>query len=103
MTSKRVRVTIQEIRQPELDAYLVARSVADQLERRVAFRRAMKQSVGRAMRFGAKGVIGVKVWIYRGDVAPTVRVTDGSLAGAAAGRGRPAPGAGGSVPSGAAT
>ena len=39
MTGKRVRVTIQEIRQPELDAYLVARSVADQLERRVAFRR----------------------------------------------------------------
>src|SRR5688500_5407363 len=56
MTGKRVRVTIQEIRQPELDAYLVARSVADQLERRVAFRRAMKQAVGRAMRFGAKGV-----------------------------------------------
>src|SRR6266545_96271 len=117
MTGKRVRVTIQEIRQPELDAYLVARSVADQLERRVAFRRAMKQSVGRSMRFGAKGVrvqvsgrlggsemsrresdrdgqvplhtlradidfaiaeafttygvIGVKVWIYRGDVSPS--------------------------------
>src|SRR5919205_3253869 len=48
MTDKRVRVTIQEIRQPELDAYLVERSVADQLERRVAFRRAMKQAVGRA-------------------------------------------------------
>src|SRR3954464_5339123 len=114
MTGKRVRVTIQEIRQPELDAYLVARSVAEQLEKRVAFRRAMKQAVGRAMRFGAKGVrvqvsgrlggsemsrrewdrdgrvplhtlradidfgiseahttfgvIGVKVWIYRGEV-----------------------------------
>src|ERR671922_213932 len=50
MTGKRVRVTIQEIRQPELDAYLVARSVADQLERRVAFRRAMKQAVGRSSR-----------------------------------------------------
>src|SRR5438045_6187469 len=56
MTGKRVRVTIQEIRQPELDAYLVGRSVAEQLEKRVAFRRAMKQAVGRAMRFGAKGV-----------------------------------------------
>jgi small subunit ribosomal protein S3 len=124
MTGKRVRVTIQEIRQPELDAYLVARSVADQLERRVAFRRAMKQAVGRAMRFGAKGVriqvsgrlggaemsrreweregrvplhtlradidfgqaearttygvIGVKVWIYRGDVAPTARIVPGA-------------------------
>src|SRR4029079_831467 len=120
MTGKRVRVTIQEIRQPELDAYLVARSVADQLERRVAFRRAMKQAVGRAMRFGAKGVriqvsgrlggaemsrrewerdgrvplhtlradidfgiaeamttfgvIGVKVWIYKGEILPASRV-----------------------------
>lgn len=119
LTSKRVRVTIQEIRQPELDAYLVARSVADQLERRVAFRRAMKQAVDRAMRFGGKGVrvqvsgrlggaemsrrewerrgrvplhtlradidfgqaeahttfglIGVKAWIYRGDVETSVR------------------------------
>src|SRR5579884_3578126 len=113
-TGKKVRVTIQEIRQPELDAVLVARSVAEQLEKRVAFRRAMKQAVGRTMRFGAKGikiqvagrlggaemsrteweregrvplhtlradidfgqaeahttfgVIGVKVWIYKGDV-----------------------------------
>lgn len=119
LTGKRVRVTIQEIRQPELDAYLVARSVADQLERRVAFRRAMKQSADRAMRFGARGVrlqvsgrlggaemsrrewerrgrvplhtlradidfgqaeahttfglIGVKAWIYRGDVETSVR------------------------------
>src|SRR5215216_6670464 len=119
MTSKRVRVTIQEIRQPELDAYLVARSVADQLERRVAFRRAMKQAVTRTMQRGARGVkitvggrlagaemsrretekegrvplhtlradvdfgiaeartsfgrIGVKAWIYRGDVLPEVR------------------------------
>jgi small subunit ribosomal protein S3 len=142
MTGKRVRVTIQEIRQPELDAYLVARSVADQLERRVAFRRAMKQAVGRAMRFGAKGVriqvagrlggaemsrreweregrvplhtlradidfgqaearttygvIGVKVWIYRGDVAPTARQgAEGfaaATAAAARAAGRPAPG-----------
>src|SRR5881275_2262539 len=118
-TGKKVRVTIQEIRQPELDAHLVARSVAEQLEKRVAFRRAMKQAVGRAMRFGAKGVrvqvsgrlggsemsrrewdrwgrvplhtlradidfgqteahttygiIGVKVWIYRGDFTPDGR------------------------------
>src|SRR5918999_2520950 len=114
MTGKKIRVTIQEIRQPEIDAFLVARSIADQLEKRVAFRRAMKQAVQRAQRFGAKGVrvqvsgrlggsemsrrewdrwgrvplhtlradidfgqaeahttygvIGVKVWIYRGDV-----------------------------------
>jgi small subunit ribosomal protein S3 len=52
----RVRVNIQEIRTPELDAYLVARSVADQLERRVAFRRAVKQGVQRTMQRGALGV-----------------------------------------------
>ena len=115
-TGRRVRVNISEIRQPELDAYLVARSVADQLERRVAFRRAMKQAVTRTMQRGARGVkitvagrlggaemsrretekegrvplhtlradvdfgiaearttfgrIGVKAWIYRGDVLP---------------------------------
>ena len=146
MTGKRVRVTIQEIRQPELDAYLVARSVADQLERRVAFRRAMKQAVGRAMRFGAKGVriqvagrlggaemsrreweregrvplhtlradidfgqaearttygvIGVKVWVYRGDVAPTARVGGEGFAQAAAAtaaRAAARPGAGAGV------
>ena len=115
-----MRVNIVEIRQPELDAYLVARSVADQLERRVAFRRAMKQAVTRTMQRGARGVkiqvggrlggsemsrretekdgrvplhtlradvdfgqaeaattfgrIGVKAWIYRGDVLPERRV-----------------------------
>src|SRR5579883_2443759 len=116
LTGRRVRVNIQEIRVPELDAYLVARSVADQLQRRIAFRRAMKQSVQRTMQRGAKGVkiivagrlggaemsrretekdgrvplhtlradidygfaeahttfgrIGVKVWIYKGDILP---------------------------------
>src|SRR5262249_58891495 len=113
---------IQEIRQPEINAMLVARSIADQLEKRVAFRRAMKQAVQRAQRFGAKGVrvqvsgrlggsemsrrewdrwgrvplhtlradidygqteahttygvIGVKVWIYRGDFTPDGRSPD---------------------------
>src|SRR5919197_545271 len=122
MTGKRIRVTIQEIRQPEINAMLVARSIADQLEKRVAFRRAMKQAVQRAQRFGAKGVrvqvsgrlggsemsrrewdrwgrvplhtlradidygqtearttygvIGVKVWIYRGDYTPDGRSPD---------------------------
>jgi small subunit ribosomal protein S3 len=116
LTGGRVRVNIQEIRTPELDAYLVARSVADQLERRVAFRRAVKQSVQRTMQRGAQGVrvaiagrlggaemsrresetqgrvprhtlradidygfaeaattfgrIGVKVWIYKGEIMP---------------------------------
>jgi small subunit ribosomal protein S3 len=115
-TGKKVRVNINEIRQPELDASLVARSIAEQLERRVAFRRAMKQAVTRTMQRGAKGVkaiiagrlggaemsrrerevsgkvplhtlradidfgiaeahttfgvIGVKVWIYKGEILP---------------------------------
>jgi len=113
-TERRIRLNIEEIRVPELDAYLVARSVADQLERRVAFRRAMKQGVQRTMQRGALGchvriagrlggaemsraehemqgrvplhtlradidyghaearttfgIIGVKAWIYKGDV-----------------------------------
>ena len=115
-TGRRVRVNINEIRTPELDAYLVARSVAEQLQRRVAFRRATKQAVQRTMQRGAKGVkvmvagrlggsemsrretekagrvplhtlradidfgtaeahttfgrIGVKVWIYKGEILP---------------------------------
>lgn len=129
MTSKKVRVTIQEIRQPELDAYLVACSVAEQLEKRVAFRRAIKQAVGRGMRLGAKGIrvqvsgrlggaemsrresdrqgrvplhtlradidfgiaaahttfgaIGVKVWVYKGEILPAGREP---AAGTVAGR-----------------
>jgi len=45
LVGKRIQLNIQEIRQPELDAYLVARSVAEQIERRVAYRRAMKQAI----------------------------------------------------------
>ena len=118
-TKKRVRLNIKEIRQPELDAYLVGRSVAEQLEKRVSFRRAMKQAVQKSMRANAKGikiicggrlggaeiarsekevegkiplhtlradidyglaeahttfgVIGIKVWIYKGDILPSKR------------------------------
>ena len=113
---KRVRLNVMEIRQPEQDAYLVARNIADQLERRVAYRRAIRQSVARAMQAGLRGIkvlvsgrlggaeiarrekamdgrvplhtlradidyglaeahtnigrIGVKVWIYKGEVLP---------------------------------
>jgi small subunit ribosomal protein S3 len=113
---KKVRLNIQEIRQPEMDAFLVARSVAEQLEKRVAYKRALKQSIMRTMRMGAKGVkievagrlggaemkrrewdksgrvplqtlradidygqteahttfglIGVKTWIYKGEILP---------------------------------
>jgi small subunit ribosomal protein S3 len=56
ITGKKVRVTIHEIKNPEMDAKLVAENVASQLEKRIAFRRAIKQSIMRTMRAGAKGV-----------------------------------------------
>jgi small subunit ribosomal protein S3 len=114
MTGKQMYINIQEIRRPELEAQLVAENIALQLERRIAFRRAMKKAVTSALRLGAQGIkitcagrlagaeiartewyregrvplhtlradiqygffeakttmgqIGVKVWIYRGDV-----------------------------------
>jgi len=55
-TGKRVVVDVEEIAQPELDAFLVVRNVADQLERRVSFRRAIKMTAERTMRAGAQGV-----------------------------------------------
>ena len=113
---KKVNVNIMEIRKPDMDARLVADSIAQQLERRVSFRRAMKQAMQRVMRAGAKGVkiqcggrlggaeiarsegyhegsiplqtlradidygfteaattygrIGVKVWVYKGEILP---------------------------------
>jgi len=116
VSGKQVSVDIKEIRKPELDAQLVAENVALQLEKRIAFRRAMKKSVASALRFGAQGIkimcagrlagaeiartewyregrvplhtfradinygfaqakttfgiIGVKVWVYHGDVLP---------------------------------
>jgi small subunit ribosomal protein S3 len=56
LTDKEVFINIQEVRKPEIDAQLVAESVALQLERRVAFRRAMKKSVSQALKFGAQGI-----------------------------------------------
>ncbi len=115
LTSRKVKLEVKEIRQPELDAALVAANISQQLARRIAFKKAMKQSIQRTMKAGAKGVkiavagrlggsemarrewdkegriplgtlradisyaqvhalttygrIGVKVWIYRGEVA----------------------------------
>lgn len=116
MTGHKVAINIEEIKRPELDAQLVAENIALQLENRVTFRRAMKQAMGRTMKFGAKGIktavagrlggadmartesyhdgtiplqtlradidygfaeadttygkLGVKVWIYKGEVLP---------------------------------
>jgi len=56
LTDKRLDINIKEISQPDLDATLVEENIAAQLERRIDFRGAMKQSVGRTMRLGAKGI-----------------------------------------------
>ncbi len=119
MTGKSVLINITEIKSPELDAQLVAENIASQLEKRISFRRAMKQAMSRTMKLGAKGIktscagrlggaeiartehyhegtiplqtlradidygfaeadttygkIGVKVWIYKGEVLPAVK------------------------------
>jgi len=116
IVKQKVHINVEEIRQPELDAQLVAENVAAQIERRIAFKRAVRQAVQRSMKMGAKGVrvmmsgrlggaemsrrysdregklplhtlradvdygfteavtasgnIGVKVWLYRGDILP---------------------------------
>jgi small subunit ribosomal protein S3 len=121
LTGKRVHINIVEIKKPDLDAKLVGEGIARQLENRVAFRRAQKQAIQRAMRAGAKGIktqvsgrlngadiarsegysegtvplhtlradidyaweeadttygkLGVKVWIYRGEILPTKKNT----------------------------
>ena len=54
--NRRAKLNVKEVRQAELDAYLVARNVADQLERRIAFRRAIRQAVMRTMQAGAEGI-----------------------------------------------
>ncbi|MBO1923974.1 30S ribosomal protein S3 [Thiomicrorhabdus sp. 6S3-12] len=56
MTGMPVNINIEEIKKPELDAKLVAESIAQQLEKRIQFRRAMKRAVGNAMRLGAEGI-----------------------------------------------
>ena len=56
VTNKKVILDIQEIKRPDLDATLVARNIAEQLENRVSYRRAMKGAMGRTMKFGAKGI-----------------------------------------------
>lgn len=56
MLKKPVAINIVEIKSPDLNAQLVAESIAQQLEKRISFRRAMKQAIGRAMKFGAKGI-----------------------------------------------
>ncbi len=125
MTDKKLFIDIKEIKRPDRDAQLVAESIALQLENRVSFRRAMKSTMGRTMKAGAKGIktavadvlaelishvpsstarelsrlqtlradidygfaeadttygkIGVKVWIYKGEVLPTKGKRKGAI------------------------
>ena len=76
----RVRLNVLEIRQPELDALLVARNVAEQLERRVMFRRAMKQAQMRSMQAGAKGIkILVSGRLGGAEIARNEKTMDGQV------------------------
>ncbi|MBT9159454.1 MAG: 30S ribosomal protein S3 [Dehalococcoidia bacterium] len=56
LTMKKIHLNIQEIREPDLDAYLVARNIADQLERRISYRRAVKRAISQTMEAGARGI-----------------------------------------------
>ena len=123
-TDKKLSIDIKEVKRPDKDAQLVAETIAQQLENRISFRRAMKSCMGRTMKAGAKGIktscsgrlggadmartefysdgtiplqtlradinygfaeanttygkVGVKVWIYEGEVLPTKTVKEGS-------------------------
>jgi small subunit ribosomal protein S3 len=80
MTRKSVKVNILEIKRPELDANLVAQSIAEQLQNRVAFRRAMKRSLTSAMRSGAKGVrVQVSGRLGGAEMARTEGYSDGRV------------------------
>ena len=80
MTRKSVKVNILEIKRPELDAKLVARSIAEQLQNRVAFRRAMKRSLTSAIRSGAKGVkVQVSGRLGGSEMARTESYSDGRV------------------------
>jgi small subunit ribosomal protein S3 len=80
MTGKAVKVNILEIKRPELDAALVAQSIAEQLQNRVAFRRAMKRALTSAMRSGAKGVkIQVSGRLGGAEMARTEGYSDGRV------------------------
>ena len=80
MIGKPVVVNIVEVRTPDLNAQLVAENVASQLERRIAFRRAMKQCIGRTMRMGAKGIkISVGGRLGGADIARTEHYHEGTI------------------------
>ena len=80
MLGKPVVINIVEVRQPDLNAQLVAENIASQLERRISFRRAMKGCIGRAMRLGAKGIkIKVSGRLGGADIARSEEYHDGTI------------------------
>jgi len=80
ITGKQIQVNIVEIKHPELDAQLVAENIAFQLERRISFRRAMRQAQQRAIRLGAKGIkVAVSGRLGGAEIARTEWNTEGSV------------------------
>jgi small subunit ribosomal protein S3 len=80
ITRRRIQLNIMEIEHPELDPYLVGRNIADQIQRRVAYRRAMRQAAQRAMQAGAQGIkIIVKGRIAGAEIARTEKLMMGQV------------------------
>ena len=80
MIGKRVNISIVEVRSPDLNAQLVAENIAAQLEKRISFRRAMKQSIGRAMKLGAKGIkVCVSGRLGGAEIARTEHYHEGTI------------------------
>lgn len=80
LTKKKVKIDVREISRPEMDATLVAESIAEQLERRISWKRAMKQAVQKTMRAGAKGImITVKGRLGGADMGRVDSVRDGQV------------------------
>ncbi|HJA35546.1 MAG TPA: 30S ribosomal protein S3 [Firmicutes bacterium] len=80
MIKKNVNISIVEVRSPDLNAQLVAENIAAQLEKRVSFRRAMKQAIGRAMKLGAKGIkVSVSGRLGGAEIARTEHYHDGTI------------------------
>ena len=80
MTGKEVEISIEEVRRAELDAQLTAENVAQSLERRVSFRRAMKQVIGRTMKAGAKGIkVAVSGRLGGAEIARSEKYSEGNV------------------------
>ena len=80
MMGKSVYINIVEVKQPDLDATLVAENIAAQLENRVSYRRAMKQAIGRAMKLGAKGIkIQLSGRLNGAEIARTEQYHEGTI------------------------